>query len=63
MDFEIECPECGATVKASIQDVAKQQTVRCRRGHRIALKDEGGGARKAQKSLDDLDRARRDFGK
>lgn len=63
LDFEIDCPNCGATVKVALQDVAKQRTVRCRRSHRITLKDDGGGARKAQRSLDDLDRALKGLGK
>jgi len=57
LDLGLECPECGAAVKATLQDVARQRTVRCSRGHSIALEDEGGGARRAQSSLDGLDRA------
>lgn len=56
-DLEVNCPDCGATVKVTLQDVAKHRSVRCRRGHRFTLKDDGGGARKTQRSLDDLDRA------
>lgn len=63
LDLDIDCPECGAAVKVTLQDVAKQRTVRCRRGHSIALKDQGGGGRKAQSALDDLDRALKRFGK
>ena len=62
-DFEINCPECGAKVKVVLQDVAKQRTVQCQRGHSITLKDDGGGARKAQNALDDLDRALKRFSK
>jgi hypothetical protein len=61
-EFETNCPECGATVKIALADVAKQRTVRCQRGHNIALKDVGGGAREAQAALDDLDRALKRFG-
>lgn len=63
MDFDIECPECGAKVKVTLQDVAKERTVRCVRGHSIAIKDDGGGGRRAQKAMDDLDRALKRFGK
>lgn len=63
LDFDVDCPNCGVKVKVALQDVAKQRTVKCRRGHSIALKDDGGGARKTQRSLDDLERALKRFGK
>ena len=62
-DFETVCPECGAIVKTTVQDVARQNTVGCRLGHKITLKDQGGGARRAQKLLEDLDRPLKDLGK
>ncbi|NUO58988.1 MAG: hypothetical protein HOV78_20195 [Hamadaea sp.] len=61
-DIDIECPECGSKVGVSLEDVAKQRTVRCRKGHSIKLNDKGGGARKAQKALDDLDKKIRRLG-
>lgn len=63
MDLEINCPECGNKVSVTLQDVAKGRGVRCRAGHSFKVVDQGGGARKAQKSLDDLDRALRRLGR
>lgn len=63
MNLDLDCPECGTAVNATLQDVASGRTVRCRRGHSIKLEDQGGGARKAQKSLNDLDRAIRRLGR
>lgn len=61
--METECPDCGGGVRFTLDDVAKQRTVRCSRGHLVKLQDEGGGARKASKALSDLDMALRKFGK
>lgn len=63
IDLDLDCPECGSTVKVTSAQVAAQRTVRCRRGHAIKLQDDGGGFRKVQRSLDDLDRTLKDFGK
>jgi len=60
---DFECPECGSPVKATVAEVARQATKRCRKGHDIKLIDRGGGARKAQRAMDDLDRALKRFGK
>ncbi len=59
----VKCPDCDAKLKATVEDLAKQRTVRCANGHAIALKDSGGGARTAQKSLGDLERTLKNFGK
>jgi predicted Zn finger-like uncharacterized protein len=61
--METECPDCGSSVRFTLDDVAKQRTVRCSRGHLVKLHDEGGGARKASKALNDLDMALKNFGK
>ncbi len=61
--METECPKCGSRVRFTLDDVAKQRTVRCSRGHLVKLHDEGGGARKASKALSDLDMALKRFGK
>ena len=61
-EFDIECPECQSKLRVSLEDVAKQRTVRCPQGHSIKLVDEGGGFRKAEKSLSDLDKAIRKLG-
>lgn len=63
IDFDIDCPECGAKVKVALQDVAKERTLRCRHGHSIAIKDEGHKGRQAQKAMDDLDQALKSFGR
>ena len=55
--LDVSCPECGGAVRFSLDDLARERTVRCSRGHSVALKDEGGGAAKASKSLRDLDRS------
>jgi predicted Zn finger-like uncharacterized protein len=56
MDLDIECPECGTKLTIKMADISSQRTVRCRRGHSIKLVDEGGNAKKAEKSMRDLDR-------
>lgn len=61
--MDTECPDCGSRVRFTLDDVAKQRTVRCSRGHTVKMRDEGGGARKASKALSDLDKALKNFGK
>lgn len=61
--LETECPDCGAKLQFELEDVARQRTVRCSRGHSVKLKDEGGGARKASKALNDFEKAVKRFGK
>jgi transposase len=61
--LETECPDCGGKIRFELEDVARRRTVRCSRGHSVKLKDEGGGARKASKALNDLDKALKRFGK
>ena len=56
-DFDTDCPSCGSKVRFSAGDVAKGSTVRCARGHSITLKDEEGGAARADKALRDLDKS------
>lgn len=56
-DLDTDCPDCGGRVRFSLEDVAHERTVRCSRGHAVQLRDDGGGARKADKSLKDLDKA------
>ena len=59
----VKCPTCDAKVKATVEDLAKQRTVRCPSGHAIALKDVGGGARQVNKAHDDLMKTLKNFGK
>lgn len=60
--METECPDCGAKLRLTLEDLARQRTVRCSRGHNVKLKDEGGGARKASKALSDLEKSLKKFG-
>jgi hypothetical protein len=61
--METECPDCGSRVRFTLDDVAKQRTVQCSRGHLVKLQDDDGGARKASKAFSDLDMALKKFGK
>jgi hypothetical protein len=61
--LETECPECGAKLRFGLDDVARQRTVRCSRGHSVKLKDQGGGAGKASKAMADFEKALKRFGK
>ena len=56
-DLKTSCPNCGGTVRFSLDDVSKERTVRCSGGCDVVLQDEGGGAAKSAKSLRDLDRS------
>lgn len=58
-----KCPDCGGALRFTLDDVAKHRTVRCSRGHSVELKDQGGGARKANQAMADLDKALKRFGK
>lgn len=60
--IETECPDCGSKVRFTLDDVAKQRSVRCARGHSVKLRDKGGGARKVSKALSDLERKLKRFG-
>lgn len=62
--FDLEEPcDCGGTFRFSVDDVAKERTVRCSRdcGAEIKLQD-GGGAADAAKAERDLDDALKKFG-
>ena len=61
IDAAFDCPECGATVKATLSDWAASATKVCRNGHSIRL--EGKGAKEAKKSLDELNKTLKNFGK
>ena len=56
-DLKADCPNCGGSVRFSLDDVAKERTVRCARGCEVTLQDGDGGAGKASASLRDLDRS------
>lgn len=61
--IETACPDCGGKVRFTLEDAGAQRTVRCSRGHSVKLHDQGGGARKMTKALDDLDKTLKKFGK
>jgi predicted Zn finger-like uncharacterized protein len=61
--IEAECPECGSKIRFTLADLAAERSVRCGKGHSVKLKDEGGGARKVDKSLKDLDKAIKKLGR
>jgi hypothetical protein len=66
MDVEVpgvECRECGSAMKVTVEDIAKQRTKRCPRGHAVQMKDQGGGVGKVNKAHDDLMKALKKFGK
>lgn len=56
-DLETACPSCGGTVKFGLDDVAKQRTMRCARGHSVKLRDEGGGAASVSRARSDLEKS------
>lgn len=62
--FDLDEPcDCGGTFKFSVDDVAKERTVRCSRncGTTLQLED-GGGAADAAKAERDLDKALKGLG-
>lgn len=63
MDIDVKCQNCGRTHKIPLDTIAKEGSKHCPCGTTINFKDEGGGARAASKSLGDLDKAIKKFGK
>lgn len=61
--IEAPCPECGKKIRCTLDDIAKQRTVRCAGGHSVKLVDEGKGAAKVTKTLKDLEKAFKQFGR
>lgn len=59
----VNCPECEQSVNVTMEDVAKERVVRCPRGHEIQLRDEGHGARNADRSLKKVEQTIKNFGK
>ncbi len=55
-DLDTDC-QCGGTVRFSLDDVARERTAKCSNGCDVTLRDSGGGARRAARATDDLDRA------
>jgi hypothetical protein len=63
MDDFIKTCDCGGSFCFSVNDVARERTVKCSRGCSIRLQDEGGGAQSTSDALRDLDKALKDFGR
>lgn len=63
LDLTIDCPDCGGTIKTSLNAVAQEKTVRCSRGHSVRLRDEGRGARGTVRALNDLEKSLKKLGR
>jgi hypothetical protein len=50
-------PQVWRKIRIKMEDLAKGRMVRCARRHSIELHDKDGGARKAQRALDDLEKS------
>lgn len=61
--MKTECPDCGSALRFTLDDVAKQRTLRCSRGHLVRMQDQDGSAKEASKAHNDLDNALKGFGK
>lgn len=60
-DLDTDC-DCGGTIRFSLDDLARERTVRCSRGCSVKLQDEGGGAAKAARSTRELERSLKQLG-
>ncbi len=61
--LEIKCPECGRTMRTTLDAVRLGRSVRCAGGHSVKLKDEGRGVAKTDRAMGDLERALKRLGK
>jgi len=52
--IDVPCPECGRTMRPTLIDVKLERTVTCPAGHRVTLRDSGGGVRKADRMMGDF---------
>jgi hypothetical protein len=64
---EVHCPQCKRPISFSMRQVANEETITCRCGQKIGLKDSNGSAKKSirdiNKSFKDLERAFKRLGK
>ena len=60
--FPITCSECGREHKISLENVAKEITITCDCGKKIAIKDVDGKGREATKKFDELERLVKQIG-
>lgn len=65
--IDFPCPDCGKNVKATLEQVAREDTVKCSCGQDIKLTDKDGGAKKSIRKMDeafkDLEKVFKKFGK
>ncbi len=63
----ISCPDCKRSIKVTIAQISKQESVHCTCGQNIQLVDNKGSNKKAindiNKSFKDLERTFKKFGK
>ncbi len=60
--MNMSCPVCGSVLHATLDDVRRERTVRCPRGHEVRLVDKGNGAQRLDRELHKLDRTMRRAG-
>lgn len=56
--IDAACPSCGHKNSITLAQVNREETITCRCGQRIQLKDSGGSSKKATQ---DINRAMKDF--
>jgi len=60
--INMPCPVCGSALRATLDDVKMERTVRCPRGHEIRLLDKDNGTQKLDRELRKLDQTIRQSG-
>jgi hypothetical protein len=55
-DMPFDCPQCGGTFTASVNDIEEGRTVRCSGGHDVVLNDTTGWTTELKRMLDDFGR-------
>ena len=61
-----DCNQCGSPVEATLAELEKRDTFKCKRGHQVTVQMDAQSKRNVKstkKSLDDLDKALKNFGK
>jgi hypothetical protein len=64
-EIDVDCSECGGVVSASVGELRRSPLLRCPNGHEIQVDGSQLDAdlRPADRALNDLDQALRNFGK
>jgi hypothetical protein len=57
VSLTFSCLSCGRVVESTLSDVRNRRTVRCPAGHPVKLSEQGGGIRRLDRSLDQLNRS------